>query len=68
MAFTADQLAAVEAALTSGELTVKFNDRLITYRSVDELKTAREMIRADLAAAGTIAAPVRQSYISRVRD
>jgi hypothetical protein len=68
MAFTADQLAAVEAAITTGELTVKIDDRLVTYRSVDELKAARDLIRADLAVAGSIAAPVRQSYVQRVRD
>lgn len=68
MAFTTDQLAAVESALATGELTVKFNDRLVTYRSIDELKASRDLIRGELAAAGSIAAPTRQSLAQRVRD
>lgn len=68
MAFTPDQLAAVETAIATGELTVKFNDRLVTYRSVGELKAARDLIRAELATAGTIATPTRHSFVQRVRD
>lgn len=68
MAFTTDQLAAVETAIATGELTVKFNDRLVTYRSVGELKAARDLIRAELSSAGTLAAPLRKSLAQRVRD
>jgi len=54
MAWTQTQLDAVEAAIASGELTVRFGDRTVTYRSMDELLQARGIIRDSLAAeAGT---------------
>lgn len=68
MAFTTDQLTAVETAIATGELTVKFNDRLVTYRSVDELKASRDLIRAELAGAGSLPARNYQSFVQRVRD
>lgn len=68
MAFTLEQLAAVENAIATGELTVKMGERLVTYRSVDELKAARVLMRGELESGGTIAAPIRQSYAQRVRD
>ena len=40
MAATTEQIAAMEAALFSGELRTRIGDREITWRSVDELKTA----------------------------
>ena len=68
MAFTTDQLTAVETAIATGELTVKFNDRLVTYRSVDELKASRDLIRAELSGAGGLSARNYQSFVQRVRD
>jgi hypothetical protein len=54
MAWTQTQLDAVEAAIASGELTVRFGDRTVTYRSMDELLQARAVIKDSLAAeAGT---------------
>jgi hypothetical protein len=50
MAFTNDDLAALDRAIASGELTVRTNDRLVTYRSIDELKMARELVISGLAA------------------
>ena len=44
MAFTSADLAAVEAAIASGELEVEFDDRRGKYRSVSELMRARETI------------------------
>ena len=49
MAWTQDQLDAIEAAIASGELTVRFGDRMVTYRSMDELLRARDVIRDGLA-------------------
>jgi hypothetical protein len=49
MAFTSTDLAAIDRAIASGELTVRTNDRQITYRSFDELRQARELIAADIA-------------------
>jgi hypothetical protein len=50
MAWTQQQLEAVEAAIASGELTVRFGDRTVTYRSMDELLQARAVIQEALAA------------------
>ena len=55
MAWTQQQLDAIEAAIASGELTVRFGDRAVTYRSMDELLQARAVIRETLAAeSGTV--------------
>lgn len=47
---TNDDLAAIDRAIASGELTVRTNDRLVTYRSIDELLKARELVVSSLAA------------------
>lgn len=49
MAWTQQQLDAVEAAIASGELTVRFGDRTVSYRSMDELLQARAVIQDALA-------------------
>jgi hypothetical protein len=49
MAFTSQDLANINAAIASGELTAKVNDRLITYRSIAELLKAKNVIEAELA-------------------
>jgi len=55
-----DRIAALEAALASGELTVEFADTRVTYRSTDELLRALGYFRAKRAeAAGR--GPVRVS-------
>ena len=52
MAFTPQDLAAVDAAIASGELSVRAADgRTVTYRSMDELLKARALMVADMAAA-----------------
>jgi thiamine monophosphate synthase len=48
MAFTQEQLTALEAALAEGTRTVKYRDREITYRTVDEMLKLRDLIRRDL--------------------
>jgi hypothetical protein len=53
MSFTTDDLTALNAAIASGELTVKHNGREITYRSIDELMKAKRTVEAELAAAET---------------
>lgn len=50
MAWTQQQLDAIEAAIASGELTVRFGDRTVTYRSMTELLQARAVIKEALAA------------------
>lgn len=49
MAYTPEDLAAIERAIASGERIVRFADRSVEYRSVDELIAARDRIAADQA-------------------
>lgn len=52
MAFTSQDLVAIDAAIASGELTIRNADgRTITMRSMDELLKARALIATSLAAA-----------------
>lgn len=44
MAFTQTQLDALDAAIASGELTVKYDGREVTYRSFDQLVKARNFV------------------------
>ncbi|MCF2827080.1 MULTISPECIES: phage head-tail joining protein [unclassified Pseudoalteromonas] len=44
MAFTQDDLDALDEAIASGELTVKINGREVTYRSMTELLHAKRYI------------------------
>lgn len=51
MAFTTADLAAIDAAIASGELTIRSADgKTVTYRSMSELLQARSTINAALAA------------------
>ena len=62
MAFTQADLDAVDRAIASGELSVRTNDRSVTYRSMAELRDARATISGALAAqtATTSAKPRHQ--------
>lgn len=55
--YTHEQLQALRNALTRGERRVSFGDRLVEYRSVDELLAAIREIEAALA--GTEGLPRR---------
>lgn len=48
--FTSTDLANINAAIASGELTVKHNGREVTYRSMADLQQAKRTIEAELAA------------------
>lgn len=48
MSFTQKHLDAVETAIARGEKTVRYTDRTVEYRTVDELLKAREEIRSSL--------------------
>jgi putative IMPACT (imprinted ancient) family translation regulator len=49
MAYTEEQLQALRNALANGVRRVRFADREIEYRDVDELKAAIAAAEADLA-------------------
>ena len=52
MAFTTNDLAAIDAAIASGELTVRTADgKLVTLRSISELLQARQAILSSIALA-----------------
>ena len=53
MAFTSADLASIDAAIASGEMSVEINGKRVQYRSVGELTDARRLIMAELAAATT---------------
>lgn len=46
--WTTEDLDAIEAAIASGALKVEYNDRTVTYRSINELTKARHLIRVSL--------------------
>lgn len=48
MAYTQDQLTALESALAKGERRVTFGDKTVEYRSVDELRLAMRDVRRGL--------------------
>lgn len=50
MAYTEDQLTALEAALAKGEKRVTFGDKTVEYRSVEELKEAIRAVERGLSA------------------
>lgn len=62
MAFTSTDLAAVDSAIASGELTVEVNGKRVTYRSFSELEQARRLIMADIAGTAGTSSTRRGSY------
>lgn len=50
MAWTEADLAAIDAAIASGDQTIQFQDRTLTRRSIRELLEARAIIVASLNA------------------
>ena len=48
MAYTQEQLSALEAALAKGEKRVTFGDKTVEYRSVEELKAAIREVKRGL--------------------
>lgn len=71
MAYTEDQLTALESALAKGEKRVTFGDKTIEYRSVEELKDAIRAVERGLAeqaaATGLIPPPARQIRINTTK-
>lgn len=53
MAFTAAQLAALEAALARGVRQVSYNGESVTYGSLAEMQTLRRQMRKELGLAVT---------------
>lgn len=53
--FTQAHLDALTTAIASGELTVRYGDTTVTYRSLDELLRVRDMVKAGLQSASEAA-------------
>jgi hypothetical protein len=68
MAYTVTQLTAIETAIATGELTVEYDGKRVTYRSMDDLLKARDHIRGELEAAGLVATSPRVSYAAHSKD
>jgi len=51
MAFTTTQLAALEEAIARGVLTVRYQDRTVTYNSISEMLKLRSVMLGELNAA-----------------
>lgn len=62
MSFTPADLAAVDAAIATGELSVEMNGRRVTYRNMADLERARTLIKGDMATSTPTAGTRRGSY------
>jgi len=62
MAWTSTQLAALKDALASGKLSIRFGDRSIQYRSVDELRKAIAIVEKEVN--GASATKVVKAYFA----
>ena len=63
MAYTQDQLIALESALAKGERRVSFGDKTVEYRSVQELRLAMRDVRQGLLK--QVATPGQRSSVPR---
>jgi hypothetical protein len=68
MAWTSTDLTAIETAIASGALRVKFSDREVQYRSMDELLKARNVIKESIASSGGASPSVRSTYAQFTKD
>jgi hypothetical protein len=55
--FTVARLEALEAAIADGVTTVKYSDKEVTYRSLDEMLKVRKLMMGKLGLTKTCGAP-----------
>lgn len=60
MAHTQADLNAIKAAIASGEQSVEVAGRKVVYRTIDDLRKARDDIAAELASVATTSQAVRR--------
>lgn len=60
MAFTAEQLSAMEAAAAQGLTHVQTGEKIIKYQTLPDLLKAIQVARADVAAASGVQRPPRR--------
>lgn len=68
MAFTQEQLAALDEAIASGTLRVRYGEKDLTYQSMDDLMKARALIARELAAAAHPSRPVPRYQLADFSD
>lgn len=69
MAFSSSDLAALDAAIASGELSVRTADgKQVTLRTMDELLKARQVVLNSLAAAQTTPAAYPRHQLADFSD
>lgn len=49
MAFTQADVDTLDRAIATGELTTRYNGREVTFRSINELMAARDLVVGELA-------------------
>lgn len=57
MAFTTTQLAALERAIGTGELSIEYDGKKVQYRNMDDLIKAYNLVKSHLIAEGSLASP-----------
>lgn len=63
MAFSAEQLTALETAAASNKLSIQLGDRRVQYQSLGDLLKAIEVAKRDVQAATGAAVPVRRYLV-----
>ena len=53
MAFTQQQLDALEESIAGGELTVQYETKRVTYRTLAEMRSLRQEMRKELGLSDT---------------
>jgi predicted DNA-binding transcriptional regulator AlpA len=65
MAWTQAEIDALKTAIAKGEKQVTFADRSVTYRSLDEMLTALQLMEAEVAADAGTSRPRQYGVVSR---
>jgi hypothetical protein len=63
MAYTQADLDRIDRAIARGELEVRYGDRLVRFRSFDELRAAKREIQRGLDAANSVRPRPRASLL-----
>jgi hypothetical protein len=67
MAFTQTQLDALETAIASGTLEVRYGDKTVRYQSTSDMIKARDLIRDQLSSSSATPKS-RATFASFVKD
>lgn len=65
MSWTTSDLEAIDSAIKSGRLRVRYGDRDVTYRSLDEMLRIRDLINHELGLVADGGRTVRYSTYSK---